>query len=101
MRSWVFAREYLPMFMSFQRSEARQTSGPARLGPAMPGSPQRTLREEHAHLLIVAAARRLRAAERQGLQRHEDADYWKSVAPSAVRKACALREHPSFAPLPG
>jgi hypothetical protein len=62
---------------------------------------RRTLREEHAHLLTVAAARRLRAAERLGVQRHEDADYWKAVAPSAVNKAHALREHPSFAPIPG
>jgi hypothetical protein len=63
-------------------------------------APRRTPREEHAHLLFVAAARRLRAAERQGLQRHEDAEYWKSVAPSAVNKAHGLREHPSFQPIP-
>ncbi len=62
--------------------------------------PQRTLREEHAHMLVVAAARRLRARERLGVQRHEDADYWKSVAPSAVNKARGLREHPSFQRLP-
>ena len=93
------------MFMSIQRPVSRtdiQLETPRGLGPAMPGAPrEKSLREEHAHLLIVAAARRLRAAERQGLQRHEDADYWKSVAPSAVRKASSLREHPSFAPLPG
>ena len=57
-------------------------------------------REQHAHMLAVAAARRLRAAERQGLQRHEDAEYWKAVAPSAVNKAISLREHPSFLRLP-
>ena len=62
--------------------------------------PQRTPREEHAHMLVVAAARRLRAQERLGVQRHEDADYWKSVAPSAVNKARGLREHPSFQVLP-
>lgn len=93
------------MFMSIQHAASRSDIGvetPCGLGPAMPGSPPaKSPREEHAHLLVVAAARRLRAAERQGLQRHEDADYWKSVAPSAVRKACALREHPSFAPIPG
>ncbi len=60
----------------------------------------RTPREEHAHMLAVAAARRLRAAERLGVQRHEDAEYWKAVAPSAVNKAAALREHPSFSRLP-
>ena len=62
--------------------------------------PRLTPREQHAHMLVVAAARRLRARERMGLQRHEDADYWKSVAPSAVNKARGLREHPSFQRLP-
>ncbi len=62
--------------------------------------PPLTLREQHAHMLVVAAARRLRAKERLGVQRHEDADYWKSVAPSAVNKARGLREHPSFQVLP-
>jgi hypothetical protein len=62
--------------------------------------PRLTLREQHAHMLVVAAARRLRARERMGVQRHEDADYWKSVAPSAVNKARGLREDPSFQRLP-
>ncbi|HWE46364.1 MAG TPA: hypothetical protein VG407_10085 [Caulobacteraceae bacterium] len=61
---------------------------------------RKTLREQHAHMLVVAAARRLRAQQRLGVQRHEDADYWKSVAPSAVNKARGLREHPSFQVLP-
>jgi hypothetical protein len=62
--------------------------------------PRRTPREEHAHMLVVAAARRLRAIERTRLQRHEDATYWKSVAPSALIKARGLRELPSFQALP-
>jgi hypothetical protein len=62
--------------------------------------PRRSLREEHAHLLEVAAARRLRAVERMNGQRHDDAEYWKAIAPSAVRRAAGLREHPSFAVLP-
>jgi hypothetical protein len=62
--------------------------------------PRRTAREEHAHLLEVAAARRLRAAERLSMQRHDDAEYWKAIAPSALRRAAGLREHPSFAALP-
>ena len=62
--------------------------------------PRLSPREQHAHMLVVAAARRLRAQERMGVQRHTDADYWKSVAPSAVNKARGLREHPSFQRLP-
>lgn len=87
------------MFMSFQSSGVEAWPGFI----IVPPEPvvRRTAREEHARLLGIAAARRLRALERQGLQRHEDADYWKAVAPSAVRRATGLREHPSFAPLPG
>jgi len=59
-----------------------------------------TARSNHAHLLDVAAARRLRATERQQARRQEDADYWKAVAPAALAKARALREACSFAPLP-
>jgi hypothetical protein len=59
-----------------------------------------TARSSHAHMLDVAAARRLRAVERRRAQRQEDADYWKAVAPAALAKARALREDRSFAPLP-
>lgn len=59
-----------------------------------------TARSAHAHMLEVAAARRLRALERAGAHRIEDADYWKAVAPAALAKARALREARSFAPLP-
>lgn len=62
--------------------------------------PQATARGEHARMLAIAAARRLRAAERMGLQRHEDASYWKEVAPSAIGKARQWREFGGFAPLP-
>ncbi len=54
----------------------------------------------HARLLENAAQRRLRGMERKQSNRLEDADYWLHAAPVAVRKACALREHKSFAPLP-
>lgn len=50
-----------------------------------------SLRSEHAHLLDVAAARRLRAVARREESRFEDADYWKACAPVALRKAVALR----------
>jgi len=58
------------------------------------------VRGAHAHLLEVAAARRLRAAQRQIVQRFEDADYWKTVAPAALAKARNLRKAPGFAALP-
>lgn len=62
--------------------------------------PQPTARGEHARLLTIAAARRLRAAERAGRDRSEDADYWKAVAPSALNKAKAWRTEDGLAPLP-
>ena len=69
--------------------------------PTRPEYPvQATARSAHAHMLDVAAARRLRALERSNAQRTEDADYWKAVAPAALAKARALRETRSFAPLP-
>lgn len=76
------------------------------IGPdavAVPGSPvihDLTPRALHARLLENAAQRRLRGVERRRADRPEDADYWLHAAPVAVRKACALRETRSFAPLP-
>ena len=73
-------------------------------GQAVPSRPDHTVpataRSAHAHMLEVAAARRLRAVERANAHRTEDADYWKAVAPAALAKARALRETRSFAPLP-
>ena len=59
-----------------------------------------SLRALHARLLENAAQRRLRGLERLRSHRQEDADYWLGAAPEAVRKASALREEKSFAPLP-
>ncbi len=77
------------------------------IGPdavAVPGSPailELTPRALHARLLDNAAARRLRAIERRRADRPDDAGYWFSAAPVAVRKASELRcENKSFAPLP-
>ena len=70
---------------------------------AVPGSPaihELSPRALHARLLENAALRRMRGAERLRSKRLEDADYWLHAAPVAVRKACALREEKSFAPLP-
>ena len=68
-------------------------------GDAFP-SPALTARALHARLLGNAAQRRLRGLERLRSHRLEDADYWLGAAPEAVRKASALREEKSFAPLP-
>lgn len=81
-----------------------QCPAQAFLGQAVPSRPDRpvraTARSAHAHMLEVAAARRLRALERAHAHRTEDADYWKAVAPAAVAKARALREARTFAALP-
>ena len=66
--------------------------------PDEPRSWQPTAREAHARMLKVAAARRLRALERAGADREEDAAYWKQLAPFAVSKAKSLRSE--FPPLP-
>lgn len=62
--------------------------------------PFQTPRGRHAQLLQIAAARRLRCAERAGVGRSEDAGYWKAVAPTAVFKAAELRAGEDFATLP-
>lgn len=59
-----------------------------------------TAREEHARMLNIAAARRLRAFERACAHRPEDAQAWKQFAPVAVNKAASLRRQSEFAPLP-
>ena len=43
---------------------------------------------------------RINRPKRRREHRLEDADYWLHAAPMAVRKASALREDKSFAPLP-
>ena len=63
--------------------------------------PMPTARGEHARLLAIAAARRLRAAERLLDRRSEDADYWKAVAPSALGRARDWRTADGFIGLPG
>jgi hypothetical protein len=77
------------------------------IGPdavAVPGSPaiaELSPRALHARLLENAALRRMRAIERRRALREDDAGYWFSAAPMAIRKASELRcESQSFAPLP-
>lgn len=94
----VFASQFL-MYVSAIQPEARTWAEPVR--PESSVAPvQPTCRGEHARMLAIAAARRLRAVERAALQRGEDAEYWKQVAPAAVRKAAGLREQAGFAQLP-
>ena len=88
------------MFIAIARP-AVEPQGPDAV--AVPGSPaivEMSPRALHARLLENAALRRLRGQERRREQRMDDADYWLHAAPIAVRKASALREERSFAPLP-
>jgi len=88
------------MFISIARP-AVEPVGPDTV--AVPGSPaiaELSPRALHARLLENAALRRLRGLERKQAHRDDDAGYWFSAAPMAVRKASALREDKSFAPLP-
>lgn len=68
--------------------------------PYAPAVHELNPRALHARLLANAAQRRLRGLERKRADRPEDAEYWLHAAPVAVRKACALREERSFAPIP-
>ena len=90
------------MFHSTRALEAAvwQAHDYRRLRPFRPPS-QPTPRGEHARMLGIAAARRLRAMERAGLARIEDAEYWKAVAPSAIDKAHDWRMAEAFRALPG
>lgn len=88
------------MFIAIARP-AVEPQGPDAV--AVPGSPaiiEMSPRALHARLLENAALRRMRGQERRREHRLEDADYWLHAAPMAVRKASALREERSFAPLP-
>ena len=88
------------MFIAIARP-AVEPQGPDAV--AVPGSPaivELSPRALHARLLENAALRRLRGLERRREQRMDDADYWLHAAPIAVKKAMALREDRSFAPLP-
>jgi len=90
-----------PMFHSMRDLEAQVWRAyDARRLRAFRPQPQPTARSEHARMLAIAAARRLRAQERAGHNRPEDADYWKAVAPSALGKARALRQDEAFPGLP-
>jgi len=88
------------MFIAIARPAVEPTGPDAVAVPGSPAIENLTPRAMHARLLENAAQRRARGVERKRADRHEDADYWLHAAPIAVRKACALREERSFAPLP-
>ncbi|HEY1072838.1 hypothetical protein [Brevundimonas sp.] len=68
--------------------------------PGSPAIPRLSPRALHARLLDNAAARRRRGLERRLARRTEDAAYWISAAPMAVRKASELRRDTTFVELP-
>ena len=92
--------ESLPMFMTIARPAVEPQGNDAVAVPGSPPIPELSPRAMHARLLENAALRRIRGAERLRNNRLEDADYWLHAAPVAVRRACALREEKSFAPIP-
>ena len=88
------------MFISITHPSVRPVGPDPVATPGAPTVQDLTPRAMHARLLENAALRRQRGVERLRNNRPEDADYWLHAAPVAVRKACAIREHKSFAPLP-
>ncbi|MES2835155.1 MAG: hypothetical protein V4707_10655 [Pseudomonadota bacterium] len=88
------------MFISITQPSAQPVGPDAVATPGAPIVAELSPRAMHARLLENAALRRQRGVERLRSNRAEDADYWLHAAPVAVRKACAIREHKSFAPLP-
>jgi len=88
------------MFIAIARPAVEPTGPDAVAVPGSPAIRELHPRALHARLLENAAQRRLRGMERRRADRPEDADYWLHAAPVAVRRACALREESSFAPLP-
>jgi hypothetical protein len=88
------------MFIAIARPAVEPTGPDVVAVPGAPAVPALSPRALHARLLENAALRRMRGVERRRCNRHEDAHYWLHAAPVAVRKACALREERSFAPLP-
>lgn len=88
------------MFIAIAQPAVEPIGADAVAVPFAPLIRELTPRALHARLLENAAQRRLRGLERKRADRPEDADYWLHAAPVAVKKACALREDRSFAPLP-
>ena len=88
------------MFIAIARPAVEPDGPDAVAVPGSPAIPELSPRALHARLLENAALRRMRGLERRREHRLDDADYWLHAAPIAVKKASALREDRSFAPLP-
>lgn len=88
------------MFIAIAQPAVEPIGPDAVAVPYAPAIQELNPRALHARLLENAAQRRLRGVERKRADRPEDAAYWLQAAPVAIRKACALREERSFAPLP-
>lgn len=88
------------MFIAIARPAVEPEGPDAVAVPGSPSIPELSARALHARLLENAALRRLRGLERRRSNRPDDAHYWLHAAPVAVKKASALRETLSFAPLP-
>lgn len=87
------------MFIAIARPAVEPQGPDAVAVPGSPAVPTLSPRALHARLLDNAAARRRRGLERKQAGRNDDAAYWISAAPMAIRKACALRQA-AFATLP-
>ncbi|MGO4409813.1 MULTISPECIES: hypothetical protein [unclassified Brevundimonas] len=88
------------MFIAIARPAVEPQDPDAVAVPGSPAIPFLTPRALHARLLDNAAARRRRGLERKLARRSEDAAYWISAAPMAVRKAADLRHEAALAVLP-
>ena len=88
------------MFISIARPAVEPVGPDAVAVPGSPAIAQLSARALHARLLDNAAQRRQRGIERRRAHRDEDAGYWFSAAPMAIRKAATLRQDKGFARLP-
>lgn len=88
------------MFISIARPAVEPVGPDAVAVPCSPAIAELSPRAMHARLLENAALRRMRGIERRRAHRDEDARYWFSAAPLAIRKASALRGDAGFAHLP-
>ena len=88
------------MFIAIARPAVEPTGPDAVAVPGSPAVPALTARALHARLLDNAAARRRRGLERRQARRDDDARYWMSAAPMAIRKASQLRSDAALAHLP-
>ena len=88
------------MFLSVERLDQPEVAAIWTGHPVQRPVVPATARSEHAKMLNIAAARRLRAYERASVNRPDDAEYWKAVAPAAIQRAAQARLGEGFRRLP-